>query len=188
LFTKKNLTVNKDEKILITGVSGSGKTTLFKILLGFEEPDRGDVTFNGLSLNAQNISKIRKDIFYLSQDIDLRNDKVSQILNETFEFNMNKPIDPDQLDRIFKLLVLTKEILDQNITDLSGGERQRVGLALCFLLDRPVWLLDEPTSALDNKTRKKIADFILSQNKTILIISHDGIWKSNPEIRIERLI
>ena len=79
------------------------------------------------------------------------------------------------------------KLLEQNIKDLSGGERQRVGLLIGFLLDRPVWLLDEPTSALDDAMKRKVSKFILGQDKTIVIISHDDVWKQHKEIKIKRL-
>ncbi|MBT7260726.1 MAG: ATP-binding cassette domain-containing protein, partial [Desulfobacula sp.] len=68
-----NFFVKKNEKVLIQGKSGIGKTTLFKILLGFEPIDKGRVTFNGLDIVKEHIKDIRQQIFYLSQDIDLKN-------------------------------------------------------------------------------------------------------------------
>ncbi len=50
IFSDLTLLVEKDEKVLIQGKSGIGKTTLFKILLGFETIDKGNITFNGLDL------------------------------------------------------------------------------------------------------------------------------------------
>ncbi len=188
VFKAKNFDIAKGEKILISGTSGSGKTTLFKMLLGFEKPDRGKILFNNLPMNKENIQKIRQDIFYLSQDIDLRNEKVINILTEVFEYNRNQAIDTEKLDSLLQLLSLDNEILDQKVNDLSGGERQRIGLVLCFLLDRPVWLLDEPTSALEETMKEKIVQYILQQDKTILIVSHDDVWTRDKVVRIERWI
>ncbi len=66
--------------------------------------------------------------------------------------------------------------------DLSGGERQRLGLALCQLMDRPIWLLDEVTSGLDKTLKHKVYNMVMESDKTVLIISHDDIW-DNQSIR-----
>lgn len=186
IFTDLNLTVKKNEKILIRGKSGIGKTTLFKILLGFETIDKGKVTVNGNPIDKQNIKQIRKQMFYLSQDIDLRQEKVGDLLDEILLHNSKEDAKSSQLNERLSLLDLTVNILEKNVMALSGGERQRVGLLICFLLDRPVWLLDEPTSSLDDLMKLRIADYILNQNKTIVIISHDEVWEKNNTIRIER--
>jgi putative ABC transport system ATP-binding protein len=186
IFSGFSFNINKNEKILIQGKSGIGKTTLFRILLGFQAVDSGKVRFNGLDINRENIRKIRARIFYLSQDIDLRKEIFKEIFEEIFSFNNVEY--SDRLEEILCLLDLPHNIFDQNIKDFSGGERQRAGLLICFLLNRPVWLLDEPTSALDDKMKQKVADYILKcENNTAIIISHDEAWKKNDIIKIKRL-
>ena len=72
IFFGLDFFVKQNQKILIQGKSGIGKTTLFKVLLGFEKIDRGKVLFNDLEITFENIKQIRQQIFYLSQDIDLK--------------------------------------------------------------------------------------------------------------------
>jgi UDP-glucose/iron transport system ATP-binding protein len=188
IFSGLTLSVEKDEKVLIQGKSGVGKTTLFKILLGFETIDKGNITFNGLDLAPDHIKTIREQTFYLSQDIDLKNEVIDQLIDEILEANaIEKPSD-SQLAEHLDFLELNEKLLLQKIKELSGGERQRIGLLICFLLNRPVWLLDEPTSALDDTMKEKIVGHILAQEKTIIIVSHDAVWKQNNSIRIERWV
>ncbi len=186
IFSGFDFFVQKNEKILIQGKSGIGKTTLFKILLGFETIDKGRVTFNKKDIVKEHIKEIRHQIFYLSQDIDLKNKKVKSLLEEILEYNLLKNQDKTYFSDLLKFLDLNDIILNQSIKELSGGERQRIGLLIGFLLDRPVWLLDEPTSALDDTMKNKIMDCIIGQEKTIIIISHDDVWKKNNTIKIER--
>ncbi|MCK4767463.1 MAG: ATP-binding cassette domain-containing protein [Desulfobacula sp.] len=186
IFSELNFFVQKNEKVLIQGKSGIGKTTLFKILLGFETIDRGRVSFNDLDIVKKHIKEIRHQIFYLSQDIDLKDGRVSRILDEIGDQNILKNQNNAHFTNLLNFLELNNKILNQTIKELSGGERQRIGLLICFLLDRPVWLLDEPTSALDDIMKKKIADYILDQEKTIVLISHDPVWKKNDAVKIER--
>jgi len=184
-FSNLNFWVQENEKVLISGKSGIGKSTLFKVLLGFETVDRGSVLFNKYKIAKEHIKTIRQQIFYLSQDIDLQNEKLKNLLDQIFEQNLNKNR-IDQLTELLSLLELNNKILEQTTNELSGGERQRIGLLICFILNRPVWLLDEPTSALDNTMKKKIADYVLKQDKTVVIISHDAVWTAANKIKIER--
>ena len=186
IFSGLDFSVQKNEKVLIQGKSGIGKTTLFKILLGFETIDKGRVTFNKKDIDKEHIKEIRHQIFYLSQDIDLKNERVKNLVDELGEHNLLINQDKAHFTDLLNFLDLNDIILNQSIKELSGGERQRIGLFIGFLLDRPVWLLDEPTSALDDTMKNKIIDYIIGQDKTIIIISHDDVWKKNNTIKIER--
>ncbi len=188
IFSDLDFSVQKNEKVLIQGRSGIGKTTLFKILLGFETIDRGEVKFNNFDISRENIKTIRKQIFYLSQDIDLKADKVGDLLYEILEYNFIESKNNTKLRELLDFLELEDKVLNQTVKELSGGERQRIGLLICFLLDRPVWLLDEPTSALDDNMKQKIAEHIVGLEKTIIIISHDDLWKNYKNIKYERWV
>ncbi len=185
ILSNFDLTIRKNEKVLIQGKSGIGKSTLFKLLLGFVTIDSGSVIFNGYKIRKAHINKIREQIFYLSQDIDLREGLINDLINEILKAN-SVTCKNDKRTELLDVLDLNRETLEQDVRDLSGGERQRIGLLICSLLNRPVWLLDEPTSALDTDMKQKIADFILDQDKTMIIISHDSVWKNSQDIKIER--
>lgn len=188
LFSGFSLNVPENEKLLISGPSGCGKTTLFKIFLGFEKVASGRVFCGDVEITARTIQAVRTQIFYLSQDIDFRNARVADVLEEIFSFEPNRGIatgDAHQRN-LMQMLDLEDDILEKNMPQLSGGERQRLGLLVCFMLNRPVWLLDEPTSSLDERLRKKVVRYILEAGKTVVVISHDDIWRQNSALRIER--
>ncbi len=181
-----NLTILENENILIQGKSGIGKTSFFKLLLGFGAIDSGKIYFNGFEIDKAHINIIREQIFYLSQDIDLKDEPIGKLINEVLKANSINHKNSNQLNKGLNFLELSTKILQQNVKELSGGERQRVGLLIGLLLNRPVWLLDEPTSALDDVMKLKVADFILDQKKTMVIISHDDVWKQHKDMRIMR--
>ncbi len=188
IFSDLTFAVKKNEKVLIQGKSGMGKTTLFKLLLGFETIDKGKITINGLDLAPDHIKAIRNQIFYLSQDIDLKDDNIHQLIDEILEANKIEKPGKTELSKHLDFLELNEKLLSHRTKELSGGERQRIGLLIGFLLNRPVWLLDEPTSALDGTMKEKIVGHILAEKKTIIIVSHDSVWKQNNSIRIERWV
>lgn len=186
IFSDRSLCVGKNEKVLILGKSGLGKTSLFRLILGFEQPESGKIVVNGLNLDKTHVHQIRQQLFYLSQDIDLKDETILGLVTDIWEFNFSKKLCQEELTRQLTFLELSPGILQKRTGELSGGERQRIGLLIGFLLDRPIWLLDEPTSALDDAMKKKIATHILSLDKTMVIISHDHCWQDSSAIRIER--
>ncbi len=186
IFSNLSLCVNKNEKVLILGKSGLGKTSLFRLILGFDQAGSGRILINGLNLDKDHIHQIRQQLFYLSQDIDLKNETILGLVRDIWEFNFAKKLCQENLDQQLTFLELSPGILQKKTGELSGGERQRIGLLIGFMLDRPIWLLDEPTSALDDAMKKKIATHILSLEKTLVIISHDHCWQNSSAVRIER--
>jgi putative ABC transport system ATP-binding protein len=188
IFHNYNLKIAAGEKIIFSAASGKGKTTLFRTLLGFQTPDKGKILLNGTELNAGSVKDFRSNMAYLSQDIDLPRIKFTEILDELYCYELNKHLirDNSEINLLLDKFQLGEEYLHKKIAELSGGERQRIGLILCILLHRPVWLLDEPTSALDDDMKKQISEYILTRKETILIISHDKQWFESDKLRIER--
>lgn len=178
VFSNLDLCVPENHKVLIHGKSGIGKTSLLKSILGFETIDKGKIFINSLLVNPSNIQTIRKQIFYLSQNIDFHHGVVSEILEEILSLNGIEDKKFIKIMGLLDFLELNHQILRLETQDLSGGERQRLGLLTCFLLNRPTWLLDEPTAALDPRLKDKVSQYIIDQDKTMIIISHDEIWKN----------
>lgn len=174
-----NLTVKKNQKILLQGKSGTGKTTLLKILLGFTKPSEGTIYFKNRIIDSKICWEARKEIAYIIQDTDLGEGKVKSLLDEIFSYRANKEkLDHEKLRAFMKELELEDDILEKNFQELSGGEKQRIGILIALLLNRNIYLLDEVTSALDAKLKKKIADYFLAREDwTLLIVSHDREWE-----------
>lgn len=174
-----NLTVKKNQKILLRGKSGTGKTTLLKILLGFTKPSEGTIYFRNRVIDSKTCWEARKEIAYIVQDTDLGEGKVKSLLDEIFSYRANKEkLDHEKLRAFIRELELEDDILETNFQELSGGEKQRIGILIALLLNRNIYLLDEVTSALDAKLKKKIADYFLAREDwTLLIVSHDREWE-----------
>lgn len=187
VFENLNMRIMKGEKVLLNAPSGKGKSTLLKMLLGFQKFDSGEILFDDKMLNKNNLSYFRRNIGYVSQDVDIRNTKVWDFILEVFSYKYNRhiQIDKDNVLRMFDYFKLPIDTIEKEVRQLSGGERQRLGLIICILLDRKVWLLDEVTSGLDKDTKEIVVDYVLKQDKTIVIISHDTIWSQNSAIRIK---
>lgn len=187
VFKNFNMSIAEGEKILLKAPSGKGKSTLIKLLLGFQKPNTGEILFNNHKLSKDTVHYFRENIGYVSQDIDFQNKNVWELMSEVFSFKVNKNMNfsKEKVLNLFTYFNLSFELLKKDINQLSGGERQRLGLVVCILLDRPVWILDEVTSGLDETLKAKVVQYILKQNKTIILVSHDSIWTNNNVIRLE---
>lgn len=188
IFDDFSLDIKSGEKVLLNSDSGSGKSSLVKILMGFLRPDSFDIKIGGLDLDHLNIRKIRSMISYVSQDVDLKNERIEELIEEIFSYKVNSSsrFDLKNLNAKLERLGLKPDILKKSIREISGGERQRIGFLISWCLNRPIWILDEITSGLDERTKSVILEIVKEQESTIIVISHDKVWTSLDGIRIVR--
>ncbi|PKM54147.1 ABC transporter ATP-binding protein [Petrocella atlantisensis] len=185
LFKNFNLEIKSGEKVLLSASSGSGKTTLIRFLLGFDKPDSGDIIVDDMTLNHHNLRSIREKIAYVSQDIDLPSLTTEALLDKIFSYKVNHHIKDykDNFLELSKTFQLDGQVLSTQIQEFSGGERQRIGLIIALLLNRPYLLLDEITSGLDHDLKALIMNHIMNLDATVIIVSHDALWKSESSLR-----
>lgn len=172
-----SLDIKEGEKVLLDAPSGRGKSSLIKIFMGFITPQKGELYFQGKKVDKHSINKVRREVTWVNQDINLRKIKVADLLDEIKDFSSNKDINIyGNLNSLLEDFGLSREYLDKNVEKLSGGERQRLGLIIAILLDRKVLFLDEVTSSLDINMKKKVEEWIVSTDKTVVLVSHDTHW------------
>lgn len=171
-----NLTINKNDKIIIKGGSGSGKSTLIKLICGFYTPLRGEILIDNTNMDNINIENLRSQITMLNQNIKLFNISIYDNIRY-----INKNVSDETIDQFIKnnKINLYNDIkLDekagQNGNNLSGGQKQMTIIIRCLLADKNVLIFDEPTSALDNYHFGVFNNIIENTEKTIIIITHDS--------------
>lgn len=186
IFSDFNLEIETGEKVLLRAPSGKGKSSLVKLLLGFLKPDAGEIFLDNEKLSKDTIKYFRKNIAYVSQDVELQNSNVLELINGIFTYKNNKHIllNNDVILETMQYFGLNADVLNKNVSNLSGGQRQRLGLVICILLDRDIWVLDEVTSGLDNELKEKVVSYIMELDKTIIIISHDDLWLTT-DVKVE---
>ncbi len=180
IFQNFSLTINKGDKIALTGPSGRGKSSLLNLIMGFAKPDTGSIFINNTRLIGKQIAGIRSNIAWLPQNVDIiGSGSVKSTVYSPFTYSNNKNNIPDEnaVIQLMESFNLDNSLLEQDFKDLSGGEKQRIGLIICLLLRPRIMLLDEPTSALDKKSIGRAVDMILRNNSfTILSVSHEDKW------------
>ncbi|WP_052464986.1 ABC transporter ATP-binding protein [Geoalkalibacter subterraneus] len=179
ILSDLSLRLARGRKATLVGPSGSGKSTLLLALLGFVAPTEGSIRIFGEELTASSVWRLRTRMAYVSQEPELGEGTVRQILNHPFTFKNNRHL-KDNMERapeLMEKLYLPGHLLDKDITSLSGGEKQRVALISALLLEREILLLDEASSALDQGAKQAVIDLLSSrENLTLLSVTHDREW------------
>ena len=147
------LAIKKGEFFSLLGPSGCGKTTLLRIIAGFETPDEGDVTFDGISVLSIPPNRRQANTVFQSYALFPH---LTVYENVAFSLRLKKQSSSEIRTRVNDYLKLVQ--LDGHAqkkpNQLSGGQKQRVAIARAIINEPQVLLLDEPLSALDAKLRQ----------------------------------
>ena len=178
------LTIKQGENVVIMGEIGSGKSTIAKLITGLIQPTNGHVYINGIPLSEYDINNIRKFIIFVPQLPILFDRTLWE--NLTYGLPNKHNIKPHHFYNILEKvgLIDIKNIFEKRMyknvgkkgSHLSGGQRQIVVILRALILNSTVIILDEPTSSLDEENKYKLLKLIeyISNNKTLIIISHDN--------------
>ena len=216
LFVDASFQLNPGEKVGLVGPNGAGKTTIFRMIVGEEAADEGEVT----------VPK-RVTIGYFRQDVEemagrpvldeaiAGSGRVGTLHHELDELQraMADPARADDMDRLldrfgtvqeeydhlggYSLEAQAREVLhglgfdderiDGDVGALSGGWKMRVAMAR-VLLGRPdVLLMDEPTNHLDIESIIWLEAFLASYSGALLMTSHDRSFMNRVVGRIAEI-
>jgi ATP-binding cassette subfamily B protein len=174
-----NITIKKGKVTAIVGESGSGKSTLIDLLIGFYEPDKGEILADKKPLQEFDIYSFRHHIGYVPQDTVLFNDTVKNNLlwsdEKATEMEIVEACKLANADEfIMNLSDGYDTVVGERGVKLSGGERQRIALARALLRKPALLILDEATSALDSRSELLIQNAIenIAHKTTLVVIAH----------------
>lgn len=187
LFCNLSFVVNSGDFLTIAGPSGSGKSTLLQMLLGFREPQKGCILFQGHELKGSTLRNLRSQVAVVFQEPRLLEESVQETLLAPFHFKQNRTSKPSEEDMKSELTAvgLPPEFLKKEIAKLSGGEKQRIALVRALLLKRPILILDEISSALDVACKDLIFEYLMRKSITTIAVSHDKDWINNSPIVLD---
>jgi ABC-type nitrate/sulfonate/bicarbonate transport system ATPase subunit len=159
--------------VTVIGPSGCGKSTLFSIICGLQQPDRGQICFDGVA-----VAERAGMVGYMPQrDLLMPWRRVLENVILGPEVHGEDLTAARREARELLPLFGLEGFADSYPPPLSGGMRQRAALLRTFLCRKDVILLDEPFGALDAITRSALQEWILQIwqrfHYTILFVTHD---------------
>ena len=171
-----SLEIKKGEIFALVGSSGCGKSTLLRLLAGFETPESGTVTLNGMDI--AHLQPFERPINMMFQSYAL-----FPHLNiwENIAFGLKREGMPKaqiaaRVEEMLQLVQLTA-YAKRKPHQISGGQQQRVALARSLAKKPKLLLLDEPLGALDKKLREQtqieLVNIIESIGVTCVMVTHD---------------
>ena len=181
-----NLTVKRQERIVICGPSGSGKSTLIRCINRLEEHQRGKIVVDDIELSndLKNIEKIRAEVGMVFQHFNLF-PHLSIVENLSLGPIWVRKIPKKEAEETAMYYLEKVQIADQARKypgQLSGGQQQRVAIARSLCMNPKVMLFDEPTSALDPEMIKEVLDVMIElarEGMTMIVVTHEmGFAKS----------
>ncbi len=182
-----NFDLHYSETIAIVGESGCGKSSLMKTILALHRPTKGDILFEGQSLNVlrgREMQAYRSQVGYVQQDpygALAPFMSIQRILEEPQIINgiKNKAERYDRLRRAMEEVKMSPvdDFLPKFPHMLSGGQQQRVVIARAMLLDPKLIVADEPVSMLDASVRVEILKLLRglqeAHDLAVIYITHD---------------
>ncbi|TIQ33530.1 MAG: ABC-F family ATP-binding cassette domain-containing protein [Mesorhizobium sp.] len=202
VFIEASAALQKGEKIGLVGPNGAGKTTLFRMIIGEEQPDEGQVSVDrgvtigyfsqdvgdmgGMSAVAEvmegagpvsAVAAEMRELEHAMGDPD-RADEMDQIIERYGELQHRfEELDGYALDgrarEVLDGLGFSQEMMDGDVAKLSGGWKMRVALARILLMRPDVMLLDEPSNHLDIESLIWLEKFLKDYDGALLMTSHD---------------
>ncbi|CDX61733.1 putative ABC transporter, ATP-binding protein with duplicated ATPase domains [Mesorhizobium plurifarium] len=202
VFIEASAALQKGEKVGLVGPNGAGKTTLFRMIIGEEQPDEGQVSVDrgvtigyfsqdvgdmgGLSAVAEvmegagPVSAVAAEMRELEHAMGdpERADEMDQIIERYGELQHRfEELDGYALDgrarEVLDGLGFSQEMMDGDVAKLSGGWKMRVALARILLMRPDVMLLDEPSNHLDLESLIWLEKFLRDYDGALLMTSHD---------------
>lgn len=170
------LDIRPGEFVALVGPSGSGKSSLLRLLLGFEKPETGTITYDGQDLAMLDLRAVRRQIGVVLQTskpfaADILQNIVgtsSRSLEEALAAARQAGFDQD----IDAMPMRWHTFVGEEGGNLSGGQRQRLMIARALIHQPRIVLMDEATSALDNRTQRIVSESLDQLHVTRVVVAH----------------
>ena len=173
-----NLTINKGDCVVLVGPSGCGKSTFLRCLNHLEEPDDGEIIFNGKPVTDHDIDHVRQKMGMVFQHFNLfphltvkKNITLAPV---RLGLMTQAEADKKAIELLERIGLADKADTYPNM--LSGGQKQRIAIVRALAMNPDVLLFDEPTSALDPEMVGEVLELmkeLAHAGMTMVCVTHE---------------
>jgi ABC-type bacteriocin/lantibiotic exporter with double-glycine peptidase domain len=171
-----SFSVAAGENVAIVGKSGSGKSTLVRLLLGFEEPKRGSVSFDGQDLSELSLPSVRSQMGVVLQNGQLMTGDIYTNIVGTRLLTQEDAWQAAEAagiaEDIAEMPMGMQTVISEGSSNISGGQRQRLLIARALVGKPRLLIFDEATSALDNRSQAIVTKSLDRLRATRIIVAH----------------
>ncbi|MEQ9367549.1 MAG: NHLP bacteriocin export ABC transporter permease/ATPase subunit [Coleofasciculus chthonoplastes F3-SA18-01] len=171
-----SLYANPGEFIAFVGPSGSGKSTVLRMLLGFETPVSGTVSYDGQDLAGLDIYAVRRQLGVVMQNGRIMSASMFENISAGALITMDEAWEAARMaglaEDIESMPMGMHTVISEGGSNISGGQRQRLLIARSLVLKPSILLFDEATSALDNRTQAIVSESLDKLQVTRVVIAH----------------
>jgi ATP-binding cassette subfamily F protein 3 len=209
LFSKASFQINPGEKVGLVGPNGAGKTSLFRLLIGEDRLDEGQISKSErwrIAYFSQNVGEMKgKTALEEVVEADAEITHMKTQLREFEEKLCDPDLDPDEMNKIlekmgnvqahfeevggYDLENRAEEVLTglgispvdhhKNTEDFSGGWKMRIALAKVLVVNPDLIIMDEPTNYLDMETILWLEEWLTNFKGAIFMTTHDRDFMNN---------
>ena len=178
-----SLEINKGDFTAFMGPSGSGKSTLLYSISSMDNPDEGEVIFEGIDvykLSESELSKFRLNkMGFVFQNSQLL--KNLSIFDNIILPGMVAKRESIEVVRARATELMSKmgieDIKDRDIREVSGGQLQRAAICRAMINSPEILFMDEPTGALNSEAASQVMEILKKLNQegiSIMLVTHDA--------------
>lgn len=179
LYQNLSFNIQAGHCVLMMGPSGCGKSTLAKLLLGFYQPQQGNIKLNGQDIRYLAANELRNHFGVVPQETVIFSGTIyDNLILANPHASFEQIIQACQLAEIHQTIEKLPQgyqtTVGEHGTGLSGGQKQRIAIARALLKQPKVLIFDEAVSNLDQQTAEHFAQTVnkLKGKVTILFITH----------------
>jgi ATP-binding cassette subfamily C protein len=171
-----SLSIKPGEFVAFVGASGCGKSTLMRLMLGFEQPSSGSVSFDGQDISTIDVRLLRQQMGVVLQVSRVMPTEIYRNIIGTTSRTIQDAWDAAERaglgDDVRAMPMGMHTYVSEGGGTLSGGQRQRLMIARAIVNKPKILFLDEATSALDNRAQAIVTESMDRMDATRIVIAH----------------
>lgn len=209
LYKKVSLQIYEGEKVGLVGPNGTGKSTLFKMIIGEDRPDEGQISFPSklrMAYFSQNVGEMHgktalQEVVEGDENIKVLQDKLKEFESKLCDPNISPEEMSVTLEKMgdvqtdfekyggYDLENRAEEILtglgihpedhQKMVEDFSGGWKMRIALSKVLVTKPDLIIMDEPTNYLDMETILWLENWLKTYKGAIFMTTHDRDFMNN---------